>query len=103
MRKLGFDNRWVNLLMSCVRTVSYAIIVNGQPFGQIIPTRGIRQGDPLSSYFFILCVAAMLTMIQHSACEGSIKGIAFSRGGIRINHLLFADDRLLFCRANLRE
>jgi len=51
MRKLGFANRWVDLMMSCVRTVTYSILINGQPHGHIGLTRGIRQGDPLSPYF----------------------------------------------------
>jgi hypothetical protein len=46
MLKLGFDERWVPLIMTCVRFVSYSILINGQPYGYLKPSRGIRQGDP---------------------------------------------------------
>ena len=59
MQKLGFDARWIHLLMTCVRTVLYSVLINGQPYGAITPIRGIRQGDPLSSYF-LSCVQRVL-------------------------------------------
>ena len=43
MRKVGFRWRWINLVMGCVKTVSYSILVNGEPYEIIFPTRGIRQ------------------------------------------------------------
>ena len=51
MLKIGFVGRWEEILMACVQTVSYSILINGQPHGKIVPTRGIRQEDPLSPYF----------------------------------------------------
>jgi hypothetical protein len=50
MGKMGFSEKWVRLIMECVRTIMYSIIVNGQAVGRIVPSRGIRQGDPLSPY-----------------------------------------------------
>lgn len=55
MRRLGFVEQWIQLKMKCVCTVTYAVLINGQPHGQIHPTRGIRQGDPFSLYLFIIC------------------------------------------------
>jgi hypothetical protein len=63
MRKIGFGDRWVYLAMTCVRTILFLVLINGQPYGRIMPTRGIRQGDPLSPYFFILCAEGMSSLL----------------------------------------
>jgi hypothetical protein len=52
MRRLGFDDRWIHLVMVCVRTVSYSVGVNGNPVGSFQPFRGIQQGDLISPYIF---------------------------------------------------
>jgi hypothetical protein len=101
--KLGFAARWINLLMVCVRSVTYSILINGRPFGRIFPSRGLRQGDPLSPYLFILCAEALSSSLRNAERARKITGVPISRGGIRIHHLFFADDSLLFCKANSRE
>jgi hypothetical protein len=103
MQKLGFDARWVHLLMTCVRTVSYSVLINGQPYGAITPTRGIRQGDPLSPYFFIMCAEGLSSLLYKAEREKRITRFPIVRGGLRLNHLFFADDSLLFCKANIPE
>jgi len=53
---MGFETKWVQLIMACVRSAHYSVLVNGNPVGDIRPSRGIRQGDPISPYlFFYLC------------------------------------------------
>jgi hypothetical protein len=64
MTKLGFAIGWIKLVMECSTTVRYSIVVNGRPVGNIVPTRGLRQGDPLSPYLFILCAEALSSMIH---------------------------------------
>ena len=89
--------------MQCITTVSYAIKINGCPRGCIIPSRGIRQGDSLSPYLFLLCAEGLLALIKASVCNGSMEGIAICRGGPKLSHLFFADDSLIFCKASLVE
>ena len=103
MRKMGFSERWIGLIMVCVKTVTYSIMLNGEPQGLIHPTRGIRQGDPLSPFLFLLCTEGLHGLIQHAASEGEIRGFSLYRRGPTLTHLLFADDSLLFCRATAEE
>ena len=89
--------------MQCITTVSYAININGRPRGRIIPSRGIRQGDPLSPYLFLLCAEGLSALIKASVGNGSMEGIAICRGGPQLSHLFFADDSLIFCKATIAE
>ena len=101
MEKLGFCEKWVPLVLECISTVSYSILVNGELRGDIRPSRGLRQGDPLSPYLFMLCSEGLNRMLQKATAEDCIRGFSLCKRGPKISHLFFADDSLLFCRASL--
>ena len=64
MRKMGSNEYWINLVMKCISLVSYSIIINGIVHGNIVPTRGLRQGNPLSHYLFLLYAEGFSTLIH---------------------------------------
>ena len=60
MKSLGFSKEWCNLIMECITSVQYQVLINGNPHGDIRPTQGIRQGDPLSPYLFVICTEMLV-------------------------------------------
>ena len=86
--------------MSCISSVSTSLLFNGGSLEPFRPSRGIRQGDPLSSYVFILCIEFLSQLIQEK-CEAKVWcPIKASRSGPSLSHLFFADDLVLFAKAN---
>lgn len=99
--KLGFQCSWVSLIMKCVTTISYYVLVNGEPKGMIYPTRGIRQGDPLSPYLFLFYAAGLNAIFRQAVEASDIQGFSLCRHVPKITHLFFTDDCLLFCKSSL--
>ncbi|KAL0431917.1 UNVERIFIED_CONTAM: hypothetical protein Sradi_0817700 [Sesamum radiatum] len=97
--RLGFNEGFVRLVMKYVTTVSFSFLLNGEQFGILRPEQGLRQGDPLSPYFFLFCAEAFSGLIRKAESEGTIEGVAVSRKAPSVSHLLFADDMLIFCQA----
>jgi hypothetical protein len=64
MFKLGFAPGWIRMIMACVTTVNYSVIVNGNVVGKIFPSRGLRQGDPISPYLFIMCAEVFSALLS---------------------------------------
>ena len=101
MLKLGFRRAWVNKIMACVTTVSLSVLVNGERTEEFKPSRGIRQGDPISPYLFLLAVEGLSCLLRHAGSNENAKGLVVAPSALPVNHLLFADDCLLLFKANV--
>lgn len=75
MGRLGFDERWTTKIMNCVRTISYSFRVNQEVASPITPTRGLRQGDPLSPYLFVLCAHGLSFLLSSYESRGLFRGV----------------------------
>ena len=103
MRRLELNERWISLVMMCISTVSYSVLINGEEKGNIIPSRRLRHGDLISPYFFSLCAVGLFSMLRKEEEQGNIWGISISREVPQISHLFFTDDSIVFCRALVEE
>lgn len=100
--KMGFDRRWIELILRCITIASFSIIINGEQEGKKFSSRGLHQGDPLPPYLFLLVAEGLSNLISKANFERKLLGMICSNGPL-ISHLLFANDSLIFCKADERE
>nr|DAD24643.1 TPA_asm: hypothetical protein HUJ06_026107 [Nelumbo nucifera] len=89
--------------MSCITTSSFNIIFNGSILEPFKPTRGLRQGDPLSPYIFLICLETLSGMLNKVVANGEMKPFKFSRTGPKLSHIFYADDLFIFLKASITQ
>ncbi|KAL0006983.1 hypothetical protein SO802_008485 [Lithocarpus litseifolius] len=94
------QKRWI---MACVSSVSFEVVVNGGKSECFKPSRGLRQGDPLSPYLFILGQEVLSRLIEHELKLRNVTGIKTSISGPTISHVMYADDVILFSKASKKD
>lgn len=96
LKAMAFPAVWIQRIMQCVSTVSYSVLVNGEATEPFSPTVGLRQGDPLSPYLFILCMEVLSRRLSWLQLRRQLPPLRVARLAPPISHLFFADDAL-FC------
>ena len=100
LEKMGFRSRWLQWIKWCISTATFSVLVNGSPVGFFRSIRGLRQGDPLSPYLFVIDMEVFSWLI-HRDMEGNFWSGCNVGGrgeeGLVLTHLLYADDTLIFC------
>lgn len=90
MGKLGFDSNFVALIMRCISSVSHSLLFNGFPSTKFTPTRGLRQGDPLSPFLFLMCAEGLSSLLRDAEDRKVLHGVKLSHHVPSISHLFFA-------------
>lgn len=103
MYKLGFAHQWVRWIMSCVTSVRFAVKFNGTLLSSFAPSRGLRQGDPLSPFLFLLVADGLSLLLEEKVEQGDLTPLQICCRAPGVSHLLFADDTLLFLKSNNAE
>lgn len=98
MLKFGFARDWIDLIMRCISSAKFPVLLNGVPTGSICPSRGLRQGNPLSPYLFVLCAQCLSMFLYGANAAGTLHGLSLTPTNPIVSHLLFADDGLSFLK-----
>ena len=99
-----FRQKWCDWIEFCISIVRFSIFINGYPQGFFASSRGLRQGDPLSPPLFVLVMEALSRLMARATQERFLSGFLVGMDGenpLMVSHLLFADDTLIFCNADV--
>ncbi|KAJ9559906.1 hypothetical protein OSB04_005066 [Centaurea solstitialis] len=96
MEQMGFGSKWIGWIRGCLQSASTSVLINGSPTEEFRMNRGLRQGDPLSPYLFLMAGEVLQQMILIACEKGLFKGIKLASSKRNLSLLQFADDALIF-------
>lgn len=99
MRRMGFCDKWRSWISACNLTGNVSVFVNGSPTEEFSKERGLRQGDPLASFLFLMVAEGLTGLINKSIAHGFLEAFSVSEG-LSFPVLQFADDTLILCKSS---
>ncbi|GMI94762.1 hypothetical protein HRI_003145500 [Hibiscus trionum] len=100
LKKLGFGEKWRQWIMYCISSANISILVNGSPTPFFSIRRGLRQGCPLSPLLFNLVVETLSALIKSTMSKGFFEAVQIGNSNVKVSHLQFTDDLIIFCGAS---
>jgi hypothetical protein len=101
LHRFGFCAKWIAWIRACTFAGNLSVLVNGSPTSEICIQRGLKQGDPLAPFLFLLVVEGFSGVMRRAVDLGIFKGFSFGRGEVVISHLQYADDTLCIGEASI--
>ncbi|GAU28852.1 hypothetical protein TSUD_21890 [Trifolium subterraneum] len=101
LRRLCFDNKWIEWIRACVFSGNLSVLVNGSPTSEINIQRGLKQGDPLAPFLFLLVVEGFAGLMRSAVEKNLFKGFRVGSEGLVVSHLQYADDTLCIGEASM--
>lgn len=98
---MGFHEKWYRWIVKCLRTSFVSVLVNGSPTKKFSMGHGLRQGDNLSPFLFLIIVESFNVLIKRAMESGRLVGYKFDVGDKRFSHLQYADDTMILCEKRL--
>ncbi|XP_030478240.1 uncharacterized protein LOC115695305 [Cannabis sativa] len=102
MRCIGFNHHFCKMILCCLSSVNFQLLLNDGLTKTFYPKRGLRQGNRLSPYLFIIGAEVLTRILLLEESKGNLNGFSFSCEGPSISHLMYADDLLIFPKADQR-
>ncbi|KAH9791596.1 putative ribonuclease H protein [Citrus sinensis] len=103
LQETGLPRDMIQIIMACITSATMRVLWNGEASDEFVPCRGIRQGDPLSPYIFVLCVERLSHGINKAITAGDWRPIRLARRGTPLTRLFFAVDLLLLAEADIEQ
>ncbi|GJT43272.1 reverse transcriptase domain, reverse transcriptase zinc-binding domain protein [Tanacetum coccineum] len=97
---MGFGEKWCKWVDTCLRYTSMSILVNGAPTEEFGIERGVRQGDPLSPFLFIVAAEGLNAIVKEAVGKGIFRGVKVGSNRMDVSHLQYADDTIFFGERN---
>ncbi|KAL0010720.1 hypothetical protein SO802_005828 [Lithocarpus litseifolius] len=103
LKAFGFSSNFTKLIHQCLLSVEFTLLLNGGQCLSFLPSQGLRQGDPLSPYLFILGSEVLLRLLNREVSQNRLSGVKVSNTALPISKLCYVDDIILFCKAKSAE
>ena len=93
LKRLGFYDRWIRWIKGCLESASVSVLVNGSPTREFFPRKGLRQGDPLAPFLFLIVAEGLAGVARVAEEKKLIDNLEVGKDKVKVNMLQYPDDQ----------